>query len=627
MNISRHTRVQKYLSAISTGLLLLGIASIPAQAASATDELSITGISVASVSDTSLNPVRHQVTISGTFTNTSPQTASTTIELLTGQPISTRSALMSAITTNSYEGLTNHSNVIMRLNNVASQQSQNWQLIFNGDDFFTTEAAVAVFGARIAGTSEQIVIPHSWYFKDDVKPTQLLVSAAVTTTSFHEVGQPIDGAVGTNEIDRINNLLDSLPEKSHVAVDPYVRDWLKDFSDTPLSAKATQLNERLNRYGAYSTVYAQTDIFRTMANKLSSLTNDALTSEDDSITMYAPASDVVSKNVFNQVANQRDTLMVIPSDVFGSAQQSIPAHGVSNGTNFLVADSGLAECLQVNDELLARACLTSMLTVATAESPNKSRTLALNIPLNALDVPALKALAQPESFSNSFALVDIDTALNSSGVTHSIPQGPSMRNDFPTSVRKGLSTLASLSKSVAAVFEDESLSRQLNATRFMAVSTLRADQKIDLDFITNAATYATDQLHTLSLQGSSRITIPGTKSQLPLTIVNGSNHTATVGVQLSSSLPGRISAANIDVVTIEAGQRVTVSIPITVSGAGLIPVEATLTSRDNDSFGKSLSMQIGSSAYQDIARNLVWTALALLVVLLANGLRKRRRPS
>ena len=119
--------------------------------------------------------------------------------------------------------------------------------------------------------------------------------------------------------------------------------------------------------------------------------------------------------------------------------------------------------------------------------------------------------------------------------------------------------------------------------------------------------------------------IPGTKSVLPITIVNGSEHTATVGVQLSSSLPGRISATNIDVVTIEPGKRVTVSIPISVSGAGLIPVTATLTSRDNDSFGKPLSIQIGSSAYQDIARNLVWTALALLVILLANGLRKRRR--
>lgn len=69
----------------------------------------------------------------------------------------------------------------------------------------------------------------------------------------------------------------------------------------------------------------------------------------------------------------------------------------------------------------------------------------------------------------------------------------------------------------------------------------------------------------------------------------------------------------------------TVQIPITVSGAGLISVEASLMSRDNDLFGTSLPIKIASSAYQDIARTLVWTALALLVILLANSLRKRRQ--
>lgn len=628
MNISVRVSQWKYSIFFTALLVFTGIISPtiqPAHSASTSEQLAITGISVTSISDTSLSPIRHQVTISGVFTNTSAQTVTPSIQLLTGQAINTRSKLISALSSNTYSQITAHEGVATVLTNVGAQKSENWQLTFNGDDYFSAEDSVAVFGAQLAGTAEQVVLPHSWYFKDSVKPTQLLVNVPITTSSFHPVGQEIDLAIGTNEIDRINNLLDSLPEKSQVAVDPYLRDWLQDFSQTELSSKATQLSERLNRFSTYSSVYAQTNIFRTVSNELSGITRSALTTEDSAISIYSPTSELVSKSVFNAVADIEDTLMIIPNDVFGGAQQSTTAHGISNGTDFLIADSGLAECFMLNDELLARACLTSMLTVIAAESPNKSRTIAVQVPLMALNVSSLRALADPGSFSNTFSVVDINTVLASPAVNHSIPQGSATRSDYSTALRKGLANLARLNKSVTAVFEDESLSRQLNATRFMAVSTMRDQDDEDLAILNAAITYASDQLHTLSLQGSSRITIPGTKSELPITIVNGSDHTATVGVQLSSSLPGRISARNIDVVTIEPGKRVTVSVPITISGAGLIPVQASLTSRNNDTFGKPLSIQIASSAYQDIARNLVWTALAMLVLLLANAIRKRRR--
>lgn len=628
MNIFQHINLRKYSVFVITLLVFTGIMSPTAQrahGANASEQLTITGISVTSVSDTSLSPVRRQVTISGVFTNTSSQTAYPTIQLLTGKAIATRSELMSAMKSNKYSQVAAHEEVATLINNVGPQKSQNWQLTFNGDDYFSNEEAVAVFGVQLAGTTEQVLLPHSWYFKDSIKPTQLLVNATITTSAFNPVGQDVGLAIGANEIDRINNLLDSLPDKSQVAVDPYLRDWLQDFSQTELSGKATQLSERLNRYSTYSSVYAQTNIFRTVSNELSGITKAALTTADTSTSIYSPASEFVSKSVFNTVADVEDTLMVLPSDVFGGAQQSIAAHGIANGTDFLIADSGLAECFLINDELLSRACLTSMLTTITAESPNKSRSISLQVPLNALTVSSLKVLADPGSFGNTFSLTDINSVLESPAVTHSIPQGPTLRADYSTSLRKGLANLANQAKSVAAVFEDESLYRQLNATRFIAVSSMHDQNDENLDIVNNAITYASDQLHTLSLQGSSRVTIPGFKSELPITIVNGSDHTATVGIQLSSSLPGRISSQNIDVVTIDPGKRITVSVPITISGAGLIPVQASLTSRNNDTFGKPLAIAIASSAYQDIARNLVWTALALLVLLLANGIRKRRR--
>lgn len=620
-----HVRVKITASICAVAALVVGVIASPVLGATSTDSLAITDISVTAISDTSLSPARHQVVISGTFTNSGQQATSPTIQLVIGNALSSRSAVISAITNDSYPGITVHTDVTTRLSNVPSQRSQEWQLSFNGDDYFAADDPVAVFGAKIADTTEQAVIPHPWFYKATFKPTELLVNVPVTTSSFHPVGQAIDLAVGTNEIDRINTLLDSTPAQANVIVDPYVRDWLRDFDGTDLAGKAAQLSERLNKYSSYSTVYAQTNIFTAVANKMTSISNGALSSEDKSITVYSPEKDFVSKSVFNEVATHDDVLMILPNDAFGASQQTIAAHGISNGTNFLVSDSGLAQCLTVNNALLANACLSSLLTTITAESPNKSRTISVSVPLNAIDVSALKIFSRPESFNKTYELTDINSALASTGISHSIPAGPTLGGDLSTAMRRGLSQLANLSKSVAAVFSDEQLSRQLIATRYFAMSTMSSDAQSNLELVSSATTYATNQLHTLSLQGSSRITIPGTKSQLPITIVNGSDHTATVGIQISSSLPGRISATNIDVVTVEPGKRMTVQIPITVSGAGLISVQASLTSRDNDSFGTPLAIQIASSAYQDIARNLVWTALALLVILLANGLRKRRK--
>ena len=628
MNFSTRARFArvKIIGSLSVVLAIVFSFSVSAvQAVSTAGAITITDISVTTTPATSLSPAGHQVTVSGTYTNAGTTVITPTIQLVTGSALTSRSAVMSAITNNSFAGLTVQAKVSTRVINVLPQQAAQWKLTFNGDEYFTADAPVAVFGAQVAGSADRVVLPHSWFYKNDFKPTQVLIDVPLTTSSFHAVGQGIDSAVGANEIERIDNLLNSLPKQANVIVDPYLRDWLRDFSGTDLSGKAAQLNERLNSFSQYSTVYAQTDIFTAVSNKLTGITHAALSTEDQSISVYSPTADVVSKSVFNAVADTKDTLMIIPNEALGGAQQTIAAHGVSNGTHFLISDSGLAECLTLSDVALGNACLTSLLATITAESPNKARTISVSVPLDASNVSSLQVLNQPEVHNGTFALTDINSVFASDAVTHSIPQGPAIKQQLPTSMRKGLSQLQNLSQSVAAVFDDAQLSRQLMATRYFALSTFSNDQTTNYDRVNNAVNYATDQLHTLSLQGSSRITIPGTKSQLPITIVNGSEHTATVGIQISSSLPGRISAAKIDVVTVEPGKRMTVQIPITVSGAGLISVEASLMSRDNDSFGTPLPIKIASSAYQDIARTLVWTALALLVILLANSLRKRRQ--
>jgi uncharacterized membrane protein YjfL (UPF0719 family) len=78
-------------------------------------------------------------------------------------------------------------------------------------------------------------------------------------------------------------------------------------------------------------------------------------------------------------------------------------------------------------------------------------------------------------------------------------------------------------------------------------------------------------------------------------------------------------------VTIPAAQRVTIPISIVLSGTGSVNVMASLHTLENQDLGITKTMQVTSSAYQSLARTLVWGACGLLLLLvLLNGLRKRR---
>jgi hypothetical protein len=581
-------------------------------------------IKVATILDPNTGNAEHSVTVSGNYYNNSPIPTSPTLELVTGAALSTRLAVFNAISENKYSDLTSHSEVSAKLIDVAPKQSRPFKLTFIGDYYFSTADPVAVFGAQIVGTQISVALTTPWYFKSSFQPSKLIVSTLLTTNLFHQVGQPIDTTAGRNEISKLNRTLDSLPNTAFVIVDPYLRDWLADFADTDIKDLATQLLERLTKFSEVASVYAQTDLSITTANELTSITSGSLASRGSSLVVYSPDKDHISQAALNAVAKKSGSIILLPNEVFGNSQQTTNAHGKFGTTDILISDIGLAACFELESELKRSACLTSLLTVITAESPNRARTILLPIKVGSDVSKTLGLLSEPASFNNTFMLASIESAFSGDISYTNIPVNEFDAPLLTTAMRKGLAQLLELSKSVDAVFQDQALARKLKATRYFALAKQSEYGSENLELVQAANIYANAQFKTLTLEGSSRITIPGTESLLPLTIVNGSEHVAKVGIQISSSLPGRISAANIDVVTIDPGKRVTVQVPIHVSGAGLIPIRASLTTQNNDSFGKPLAIQITSSAYQDIARNLVWTALALLVILLANSLRRRR---
>jgi len=130
----------------------------------------------------------------------------------------------------------------------------------------------------------------------------------------------------------------------------------------------------------------------------------------------------------------------------------------------------------------------------------------------------------------------------------------------------------------------------------------------------------------ISIQSSNRVTIANPKTEVPVTVVNQSIYPLTVNIVLTSKSSSRFNAKTSEFVTIQPSQRVTVPIKIELTGTGSVEVTARLKNLDGQYLRITKTMQITSSAYQSIARTLVWGAFGLLVVLaILNGWRKRQK--
>jgi uncharacterized protein YfaS (alpha-2-macroglobulin family) len=132
-------------------------------------------------------------------------------------------------------------------------------------------------------------------------------------------------------------------------------------------------------------------------------------------------------------------------------------------------------------------------------------------------------------------------------------------------------------------------------------------------------------LNAISIQGSSRVTTPAEKSEIPITIVNDSERDVSVSIDLTSTATSRFSAVPTVLIQVGSGQRITVPVAITLIGAGVVDVQAQLVAPNGERFGEVKKMQISSAAYSQFARTLVWGAFGLLVLLALSNFVKRRK--
>jgi hypothetical protein len=131
----------------------------------------------------------------------------------------------------------------------------------------------------------------------------------------------------------------------------------------------------------------------------------------------------------------------------------------------------------------------------------------------------------------------------------------------------------------------------------------------------------------VTIQTSSRITIASTKAEIPITVANASAHDVKIRVTLGSDTPGKFTAKSSPLVSVPIGKRVTVSVPITLAGTGVINANVELLAPNGHPVGANYAVRISSTAYQKVASTLVRVAFGILLLLAISNFVRRRKKS
>jgi hypothetical protein len=178
---------------------------------------------------------------------------------------------------------------------------------------------------------------------------------------------------------------------------------------------------------------------------------------------------------------------------------------------------------------------------------------------------------------------------------------------------------------VSAIYDDQELAAGFTSARILGFSDLWPSNARATDYLEENISLLNDYLNAVSIQASGRITTPEVNSDIPITVLNESDRTVSVSIDLASSATSRFSAETTDVIQVASGQRVTVPVSITLIGAGVVDVQAQLIAPNGERFGDIENIQISSAAYSQFARNLVWGAFGLLILLALSNFVKRRK--
>jgi len=560
-------------------------------------------------------------------TNTSQsQTLASHLELVTTAALPTRTALWDLIKGDYIPATITHPQIVSRQFNLAPGQSTTTNLTFDRNQVTAQNSfGVFGFGAQLHGTSDHTVVPD-WSFSNfpELNQTHVTMAVQLSTLSHHRIGESVS-PIDSHELERLDLLTSQLAAMSWLQ-DPMLTQWLSTFSDTDHSSLASAISQRLAEHSDTAFLpFAHVDLSRMAASGMTASIGSAL---GDRKTYYMSGDAEIDAPTF-QALSHYPSLHIITGNSITAGNPLITSSALttSNKVEYLVNDDGISQCLEMNfaSAFLQARCITSQLAMTTSESPSTSRSILVVTPaLWEADNELLQELTTTLQSSSAFSLVNL--AALTSTPAQDLPRLPV--NNVPT--KYGNETISLVheinlaSDALSNVYADNNLSADFHTAALVSLCDFWIDDSHTNNFLRAYLSQATKLSDALYIETSAHVSISGAQAQLPITVVNDSNHDAKISVWLQGLNPARLRSNLTQEIVVAAGKRQTIAVPITVPGVGSVPAVARLITSSGDTYGKPVFLTISSNAYLAFARTLVWGAFGLLLVLVLNTLRKRR---
>ena len=609
--------------AMTALVVYLPLGTSPVHASATNLRLTITGISINQLSNSADGGPMSEVAVTATAKNIGTETISDDVQLVTGRPFTTRSAVAEVIKTHTVSGLTGTSAHAL-ISNLPAGASTSLKLTLSTTELWgQSQQGVFPIGVRNQGGASSDVIATSWFGATQTLSPTRVTFAVPLTTNVHPVANADSSNRVQSESLRLMNLV--TPQLSSVSyvLDPYATQLLAASSNQSVRSVATRL-ESLN---SVPSIYAQTNLARLNAgNQSRAITRSLQLTPHTDAVVYLPKSDKTEIAPYGATIDLQIVPVVSNTYVAGDKLETLDASGSRPTGRALVYDEAISNCLVMKSAFEASWCLSSQLSMVTAESPNVSRSILL--------VSASQWNPSPDNLNA------INEALTTNPAFTVVSLSDLMKRDAVTTVPAS-STLVSFDPSLRKV-EREVLKTQTNAHNVfgdipeVVNLTSIAAQLYSQNWKSNVAakhfgrTYVLgthELLNGIHLEGSKHITIPGTRADLPITVFNSTKLAAKVIVNVDGQGSSRLTAHPSDIVTVEPGSRVTVQIPIQLNSSSSVLAEVQLSDSAGKTFGDRLTIEIASTAYQQFARSLVWLALIALVLLVGNNVWRRTRKS
>jgi len=614
----------------------------PSQAAG-NELVSITGLDISALDESAgATGSRHVVQIQGTFTNNTDEAISRLeLDLVSTPAIKTRTKLAELISDPKISSNLISSDSSAVLHNIAPGSQKNWQITFIGEEVLGVNASgVYAFGVKpnLTGTNEATVITTPWFFNADIKPTNVAFVIPLTTLNDHLAnGEVKDQARDLAEAKRLTNLiLDNSDSNISWLQDSGLSTWVSQLTVTTDSDIPTKLGRAIDGLDPAGFLpFGSADLTAlSLANQKRDL-SDAIDLTHSIAggrpVFYAPAQGIADSKTLSLLSNHGIRTIVSNEFLRGNAQVTTPAVATSDTNPVLVHDLATSSCLIGSDESATTffksvTCIKSEIGMMTAESPQKSRSIIVLAPANwKVTNVQLSKLVADLSGNNWMQLADLDLIAASKPTQNYVSLVKNYKNQLARQTIRQADELRTKTETFSSVFVDEDLVAGFNASRILGFSELWGSDTSSTKYLSENVALIDNFLNAISIQGSTRITTSAESSEIPITIVNESEHDVSVSIDLTSTATSRFSAVPTELIQVGSGQRITVPVAITLIGAGVVDVQAQLVAPNGERFGEVKKMQISSAAYSQFARTLVWGAFGLLVLLALSNFVKRRK--